>query len=68
LIYSFYGAILLRILELVRAYSVPIRDDRVSKLITWYIRALQRALDLIWDNIGWRYRFPELVRRGGKLA
>jgi hypothetical protein len=23
-----------RILELVRAYSVPIRDDRVSKLIT----------------------------------
>jgi len=38
---------LLKILELVRAYSVPIRDDRVSKLITWYIRALQNAIDMI---------------------
>jgi putative transposase len=68
LIYSFYGAILLRILELVRAYSVPIRDDRVSKLITWYIRALQRALDLIWDYIEWRYSFPKIVRKGKKLV
>jgi putative transposase len=59
---------LLKILELVRAYSVPIRDDRVSKLITWYIRALQRALDLIWDYIEWRYSFPELVRKGKKLV
>jgi putative transposase len=47
---------------------VPIRDDRVSKLITWYIRALQNAIDMIWDNIKWKYRFPELVRRGGKLV
>jgi hypothetical protein len=44
LIYNFYGAVLLRskevcqILELVRSYSVPIRDDRVSKLITWYVK------------------------------
>jgi putative transposase len=68
LIYSFYGAILLRILELVRAYSVPIRDDRVSKLITWYIRALQRALDLIWDYIEWIYGFPKIVRKGKKLV
>jgi len=68
LIYSFYGAILLRILELVRAYSVPIRDDRVSKLITWYVKALQNAIDMIWDNIEWRYCFPELVRKGKKLV
>jgi hypothetical protein len=46
---------LLKILELVRSYSVPIRGDRVSKLITWYIRALQNAIDMIWDNIEWRY-------------
>ncbi len=42
---------MLKILELVRAYSVPIRDNRVSKLITWYIRALQNAIDIIWDTI-----------------
>jgi putative transposase len=73
LVYHFYGAILLRpkevcqILELVRSYSVPIRDDRISKLITWYVEALQNAIDIIWDNIEWRYSFLELVRRGGKL-
>jgi hypothetical protein len=44
---SFYGAVLLRILELVRSYSVPIRDDKVSKLITWYVEALQNAIDMI---------------------
>jgi len=58
---------LLKILELVRSYSVPIRDDRVSKLIIWYVKALQKAIDMIWDNIEWRYCFPELVRRGRKL-
>jgi hypothetical protein len=74
LIYSFYGAVLLRpkevcqILELVRTYSVPIRDDRVSKLITWYVKALQKAIDMIWDSIKWRYCFQELVRKGKKLA
>jgi putative transposase len=57
-----------QILELVRSYSVPIRDDRVWGLITWYVKALQRALDLIWDNIKWRYSFPELVRKGKKLV
>jgi len=31
----------------VRSYSVPIRGDRFSKLITWYIRALQKAIDMI---------------------
>jgi putative transposase len=57
---------LLKILELVRSYSVPIRDDRVSKLITWYVNALQRAIDMIWDNIEWRYSFPKIVRKGKK--
>jgi putative transposase len=55
---------LLKILELVRSYSVPIKDDRVSKLITWYVKALQNAIDMIWDNIEWRYCFQELVRKG----
>ena len=59
---------LLKILELVRAYSVPIRDDRVWEPITWYVKALQKAIDMIWDNIEWRYCFQELVRRGGKLV
>jgi putative transposase len=59
---------LLKILELARAYSVPIKDNRVSKLITRYVKALQKAIDMIWDNIEWRYSFQELVRRGGKLT
>ena len=59
---------MLKILELVRAYSVPIRDDRVRGLITWYVKTLQNAIDIIWDNIEWKYSFPELVRRGGKLT
>jgi putative transposase len=59
---------LLKILELVRSYSVPIRDDRVSKLITWYVKALQNAIDMIWNNIEWRYCFQELVRKGKKLV
>jgi putative transposase len=56
----------LKNLELVRAYSVPIRDRRSSELVTWHVKALQKAVDLVWDNIGWRYSFPELVRRGWK--
>jgi putative transposase len=59
---------LLKILELVRSYSVPIRDDKVSKLITWYIRALQNAIDMIWDNIELRYCFPKIARKGKKLV
>ncbi|MDT7887777.1 MAG: hypothetical protein RQ885_02235 [Desulfurococcales archaeon] len=58
----------LKNLELVRAYSVCLLDRRSSELVTWHVKALQRALDLIWDNIEWRYSFPELVRRGGKLV
>ena len=59
---------MLKILELVRSYSVPIRDDRISKLITWYVKALQKAIDMIWDNIEWRYCLQELVRKGKKLV
>ncbi|MDT7896243.1 MAG: hypothetical protein RQ855_08590 [Desulfurococcales archaeon] len=47
---------------------MPIRDDRVSKLITWYVKALQNAIDIIWDTIKWRYCFQELVRKGKKLV
>ncbi len=59
---------MLKILEPVRSYSVPIRDDKVSKLITWYVKALQNAIDMIWDSIEWRYCFQELVRKGKKLV
>jgi hypothetical protein len=44
----------LKTLRLVRSYSVPIRDDMVSKLITWYVNAIRRAINMIWDNIGGR--------------
>ncbi|MGC8949377.1 MAG: hypothetical protein ACP5OK_08595 [Thermoprotei archaeon] len=50
-----------------RAYPVPARDERVSELITWYVNALKKAIDLIWNNIEWRYNFPKPVRRGRKL-
>jgi putative transposase len=59
---------LLKILELVRSYSVPVRGDRVWGLITWYVKALQNTIDMIWDNIEWKYSFPELVRKGKKLV
>jgi len=38
----------LRTLEQVRMYSVPISDPRVSELITWYQRTLQRGFRLHW--------------------
>jgi len=43
---------LLKTFELVRSYSVPIRDDRISKLITWYVKALQKAIDMAIDMTG----------------
>jgi putative transposase len=58
----------LKILEPVRSYSVLTRDDRVRGLITWYVKALQNAIDMIWDNIEWRYSFPKIVRKGEKLV
>jgi hypothetical protein len=40
-----------------------LRDDRVSKLITWYIRALQNAIDMIWDYIEWRSASKSLLEK-----
>jgi putative transposase len=56
----------LKTLKQVRMYSIPVSDSRVSELITWYLRTLQRAIDIIWDNIEWRYRFPRIERRKKK--
>ncbi|MEM4896532.1 MAG: zinc ribbon domain-containing protein [Ignisphaera sp.] len=53
--------------EVVRMYSIPVRDERVRELITWYTRTLQKAVDIIWGNIVWEYRFPKLFRKGGKI-
>jgi putative transposase len=44
-------------------YSIPVSDHRISELITWYLRVLQRAIDIIWEGIEWRYRFPRIERR-----
>ncbi|MEM1898162.1 MAG: zinc ribbon domain-containing protein [Sulfolobales archaeon] len=54
--------------EVVRMYSVPIRDERVEELVTWYTRMLQKAVDIIWENLTWEYRFPELPKRRGKIS
>ena len=49
-------------LELKRAYHVPVRDSRVSDLITWYFVTLQKAIDIIWDNIRWELRKPKFLQ------
>jgi putative transposase len=59
---------LLKTLKLVRAYSIPLRDPRVSELITWYAGALQKAIDIIWSGVEWRYEFPRLSEKDGKLV
>jgi putative transposase len=43
----------LKTLKQVRMYSIPVSDPRVSELITWYLGTLQRAIDIIWENIEW---------------
>jgi hypothetical protein len=48
------------ILKLTRAYYVPVRDPRVSNLITWYFVTLQKAIDIIWDNIRWELKNQSL--------
>ena len=58
----------MKTLELVRAYSIPLRDPRVSELITWYTGALQKAVDIIWSGVEWRYEFPRLSEKNGKLV
>jgi len=59
---------LLKTLELVRAYPIPLRDHRVSELITWYTGALQKAIDIIWSSVEWRYEFPRLSEKNGRLV
>jgi putative transposase len=44
-------------------YSIPVSDSRVSELITWYLRTLQKAIDIIWESIDWKYRLPKIERR-----
>jgi len=58
----------LKTLEQVRTYSIPVSDSRVSELITWYLRTLQKAIDIIWEGIDWRYRLPKIERRKRKQA
>jgi putative transposase len=48
-------------------YSIPVSDPRVSELITWYLETLQKAVDVIWYNIEWKYRFPRVEEKKGKL-
>jgi len=57
----------LKTLEQVRMYSIPISDARVRELVTWYLNTLQRAIDIIWESIEWRYVFPKIEKRKGKL-
>jgi predicted site-specific integrase-resolvase len=56
----------LKTLKQVRMYSIPVSDSRVSELITWYLRTLQRAIDIIWESIDWRYRLSKIERRKRK--
>jgi len=44
-------------------YSIPLEDNRVRELISWYTRTLQKAIDIIWDNITWKYDFKNYRRR-----
>ena len=54
---------MLRRVKRVRMYSIPFEDIRVRELISWYIRTLQKAIDIIWDNITWRYDLKSYRRR-----
>jgi len=55
--------VVLRRVERVRVYSIPLEDNRVRELISWYTRMLQKAIDIIWDNITWKYDLKS-YRRG----
>ena len=54
---------MLKEVERVRMYSIPLEDNRVRELISWYTRTLQKAIDIIWDNITWKYDFKNYRRR-----
>ena len=55
----------LNALEQVRMYSIPISDSRVRELITWYLQALQRAVDVVWENIEWNHVFSKMEKKIG---
>ena len=58
----------LRILEQVKMYSIPVSDYRISELITWYLRGLPEAIDIIWENIELKYKFTRIDKRKRKQA
>jgi len=53
--------------EDIRMYSVPFEDNRVKALISWYTDELQKAIDIIWSNITWRYDFKGYRRGHAKV-
>ena len=54
---------MLKTVEIVRMYSVPFKDERISQLISWYVETLQKGIDIIWESIEWRYDFKN-YRKG----
>ena len=57
----------LKTLKQVRMYPIPVSDPRVRELITWYLETLQKAINIIWESIEWKYRFPRVEEKKGKL-
>lgn len=37
--------------EVVRAYNVPVSDSKIKELISWYDKALQKTINIIWGNM-----------------
>ncbi|MBC7113929.1 MAG: IS200/IS605 family element transposase accessory protein TnpB [Candidatus Methanomethyliales bacterium] len=55
-------------LERIRTYSVLINDRRIPQLISWYVKTLQKAIDIIWKNVGWKIVPPRVVESKNKLS
>lgn len=36
--------------EDVKSYPVKFEDKKIKELITWYVKALQKAIDMIWEK------------------
>jgi putative transposase len=54
-------------LKQIRTYPVPINDQRIKELITWYTKTLQKTIDIIWNNITWQLKPPKLIEKKGTL-
>ena len=52
--------------EIVKMYSVLFENDGARELMSWYVKVLQRAVDIIWSNIAWRCNFRNC--RNGRYA